>query len=56
MLSKNNIWEYHRKNDPTKQRFTIKKLTVGVASVLIGMTFAGTSVASADDVPRTKGQ
>lgn len=41
MLSKNNVKEYIEKNAPTKQRFTIKKLTVGVASVLIGMTLPG---------------
>lgn len=55
MLSKNNVKEYIEKNAPTKQRFTIKKLTVGVASVLIGMTFAGTSVASADETPASSG-
>lgn len=55
MLSKNNVKEYIEKNAPTKQRFTIKKLTVGVASVLIGMTFAGTSVASADETPANSG-
>ena len=51
MLSRNNIREYIKKNEPNKQRFTIKKLTVGVASVLIGITFAGTSVALADEAP-----
>ncbi len=35
------------KQEPKKQRFTIKKLTIGVASVLIGFTFMGMN-ASAD--------
>ncbi|OYS64072.1 Rib/alpha-like domain-containing protein, partial [Limosilactobacillus reuteri] len=47
MLSKNNRKEQFRKQEPKKQRFAIKKLTVGVASVLIGFTFMGMS-ASAD--------
>lgn len=41
MLSKNNRKEQFRKQEPKKQRFAIKKLTVGVASVLIGFTFMG---------------
>ncbi|WP_050755776.1 pectate lyase-like adhesive domain-containing protein [Limosilactobacillus coleohominis] len=41
MLSSNNQNEYLRKQEPKKQRFAIKKLTVGVASVLIGFTFMG---------------
>lgn len=47
MLSSNNRQEQIRKQEPKRQRFTIKKLTVGVASVLIGFTFMGIS-ASAD--------
>ena len=47
MLSKNNRKEQFRKQEPKKQRFAIKKLTVGVASVLIGFTFMGMN-ASAD--------
>ena len=47
MLSKNNRKEQLRKQEPKKQRFAIKKLTVGVASVLIGFTFMGMN-ASAD--------
>ena len=47
MLSKNNRKEQFRKQKPKKQRFAIKKLTVGVASVLIGFTFMGMN-ASAD--------
>ena len=57
MLSKNNFNELIRKQEPKKQRFTIKKLTVGVASVLIGFTFMGVSAANADaDVPTAPAQ
>ncbi|MBB1069810.1 YSIRK-type signal peptide-containing protein [Limosilactobacillus sp. RRLNB_1_1] len=52
MLSQNNWQEQLRKQAPKKQRFAIKKLTVGVASVLIGFTFMGVS-ASADSVSTT---
>ncbi|WP_076460452.1 Rib/alpha-like domain-containing protein [Limosilactobacillus caccae] len=52
MLSKNNRQEQFRKQEPKKQRFAIKKLTVGVASVLIGFTFMGLNAsASADETP-----
>lgn len=47
MLSRNNWKEQVRQQEPKKQRFTIKKLTIGVASVLIGFTFMVMS-ASAD--------
>jgi len=47
MLSKNNRKEQLLKQEPKKQRFAIKKLTIGVASVLIGFTFMGMN-ASAD--------
>ncbi|MBC8743889.1 YSIRK-type signal peptide-containing protein [Lactobacillus sp. Marseille-P7033] len=51
MLSKNNQKEQFYKQEPKKQRFAIKKLTVGVASVLIGFTFMGISnSANADQV------
>ena len=46
MLSSNNWKEQFRKQEPKKQRFTIKKLTIGVASVLIGFTFMGMSVSA----------
>lgn len=46
MLSKNNRKELARKQVPKRQRFTLKKLTVGVASVLIGFTFMGISAAA----------
>ena len=40
MLSKNNKKQQSQKMEPKHQRFTIKKFSVGVASVLIGTTFA----------------
>lgn len=40
MLSKNNKKLQSQKMEPKQQRFAIKKFTVGVASVLIGTTFA----------------
>ena len=52
MLSKNNRKEQLFKQEPKKQRFTIKKLTIGVASVLIGFTFMGIN-ASADATTET---
>ncbi|MBB1063323.1 mucin-binding protein [Limosilactobacillus fastidiosus] len=52
MLSKNNLHELTRKQEPKKQRFAIKKLTVGVASVLVGFTFMGLNASvNADTVP-----
>ena len=35
-------------NFDRKQRFSIRKYSIGVASVLIGSVFAGTTIASAD--------
>lgn len=52
MLSKNNKKLQTEKMEPKRQRFAIKKFTVGVASVLIGTTFAinlGTTLVSADE-------
>ena len=52
MLSKNNKKLQIEKMEPQCQRFTIKKLTFGVASVLIGTTlslYAGDTIASAND-------
>ncbi|WHO86620.1 YSIRK-type signal peptide-containing protein [Limosilactobacillus oris] len=46
MLSRNNWKEQFRQQEPKKQRFTIKKLTIGVASVLIGFTFMGMSASA----------
>ena len=53
MLSKNNTDLYTNKLAPKRQKFAIKKFTVGVASVLVGTTFAlyaGTSHVAADQV------
>lgn len=46
MLSRKNYKELIRKQRAKKQRFTIKKLTVGVASVLIGLTFTGLNISA----------
>lgn len=50
MLSPNNKNEFLKKQISQRQKFTIKKLTVGVASVLIGFMFmwGGTNTASAN--------
>lgn len=49
MVSKNNKQLYTNKLQQQKQRFGIRKLTVGVASVLLGTTiFMGNQVAHAD--------
>ncbi|QDR73719.1 YSIRK-type signal peptide-containing protein (plasmid) [Limosilactobacillus reuteri] len=47
MLSKNNFKELLKQEQSKKQRFAIRKLTIGVASVLVGLTITGIS-ASAD--------
>ena len=43
MLSKNNMSSKLKKATNQKQRFSIRKLSVGAASVLIGLTFMGVS-------------
>lgn len=49
MVSKKNNWYKSKQMDNKKQRFAIKKLSIGVASVLIGWTaFVGTQFANAD--------
>lgn len=50
MTGKNNHYEIERKMAPSKQRFGIKKLTIGTASVLLGAIFmvGGTHSVSAD--------
>ncbi|AXX74631.1 mucin-binding protein [Limosilactobacillus reuteri] len=53
MLSHKNLQEQIKKNEPTKQRFAIKKLSIGVASVLLGVTFAGTASADTNDATST---
>ncbi|WP_025022972.1 mucin-binding protein [Ligilactobacillus hayakitensis] len=52
MLSKNNKQQQAQKIEDKKQRFTIKRVSVGVASVLLGATFLmyGGTQASADAV------
>ena len=49
-MSKNNAQEYVRKMEQQRQRFGLRKLSVGVASVLLGTTFmvGGSTVAHAD--------
>ena len=49
MLSRNNHQEQFKKYEPKKQRFTIKKLSVGVASVLLGISFANSVSADTTD-------
>lgn len=39
MLSKNNYHEKLRKMEPRKERFSIRKFSIGAASVLIGFSF-----------------
>lgn len=41
MLSRKNYQERLRKMEPKKERFSIRKFTVGAASVLIGFSFMG---------------
>ncbi|WP_267866589.1 YSIRK-type signal peptide-containing protein [Limosilactobacillus reuteri] len=54
-MSKNNAQEYVRKMEPQRQRFGLRKLSVGVASVLLGTTFmVGGTVAHADSTPTTQ--
>lgn len=53
MLSRNNNKLLIHKLEPKKQRFAIRKISVGAASVLIGFTFAGFSGVSADEATTT---
>lgn len=49
MVSKNNVQERQRKDSDQKPHYAIKKLTIGVVSVLVGTTFAAyNSQVSAD--------
>ncbi|WP_225432155.1 YSIRK-type signal peptide-containing protein [Limosilactobacillus reuteri] len=51
-MSKNNAQEYVRKMEQQRQRFGLRKLSVGVASVLLGTTFmVGGTVAHANSTP-----
>ncbi|MCI1974494.1 MAG: YSIRK-type signal peptide-containing protein [Limosilactobacillus sp.] len=50
-MSSKNTQEYLRRMEKQRQRFGLRKLSIGVASVLLGTTFiAGGTVAHADDV------
>lgn len=56
MLSKNNYKERLRKMEPRRERFSIRKFTVGAASVLIGFTIFGlnnTQTVKADTTDNT---
>ncbi len=44
MLSKNNNRELQRKIDDRQDRFTLRKLSIGVASVLLGSFIMGTQL------------
>lgn len=50
MLSKNNRQLINQMNAQQRQRFGLRKFTVGVASVLLGTTFFLSGVANADTV------
>lgn len=47
MLSKNNFKEKIRQMEEKKERFSIRKLTIGAVSVLLGFTFMGMQAQSA---------
>ena len=55
MLSKNNFDEKLKQMNKKSNKFSIRKLTIGAASVLIGTVFylnnGGNVVQAADDVP-----
>ena len=51
-MGKNNQKELINKMKPTKQRWGLRKLSIGVASVLLGLSFMGASAAAdSTDVP-----
>ena len=56
MLSKKKKQMMIRKGQPQKQRFGLRKLCIGVASVLLGLPFIGASSASADETVNQEGQ
>lgn len=47
MVSRNNLKEKIRQMEEKKERFSIRKFTIGAASVLIGFTFLGLNAQSA---------
>ncbi|WP_303645501.1 mucin-binding protein, partial [Limosilactobacillus walteri] len=55
-MSRNNAQEYLRKMEKQRQRFGLRKLSVGVASVLLGTTiiFGGSTVAHADEISQAQ--
>lgn len=53
VMSKNNQFEQIRKHSNCRQRFALRKLSVGVASVLVGLTFAWGQTALASDAHDT---
>ena len=52
-MSKNNQNEYMKRMEPQRQRFALRKLTVGVASVLLGVTFCVGGAQADADTPTT---
>ena len=56
MLSKNNFNEKLRQMDNQRDHFSIRKLTIGAASVLIGISFMGFGgqAVHADEVTNTQ--
>ncbi|MCW4387472.1 mucin-binding protein [Limosilactobacillus oris] len=54
MFSKNNRFAMERKMSASKQRFGLRKIMGGVASVLLGLTFLYGTRASADEVQPTE--
>lgn len=55
MLSRNNQKAMLRKDTMTSQRFALRKLTIGVASVLVGIAFAGYDATVSADVQNQNG-
>ncbi|WP_261313177.1 YSIRK-type signal peptide-containing protein [Limosilactobacillus panis] len=55
-MSKNNQNEYMKRMRPQRQRFALRKLTVGVASVLLGVIFFIGGVQADADTPTNNGQ
>ena len=53
-FSKNNRFAMERKMSASKQRFGLRKIMGGVASVLLGLTFLYGTRASADEVQPTE--
>lgn len=55
MVGKNNFKTYFKKTANKKQRFTLKKLSVGLASVAVGATlFLGSGEAVSAEEPPTE--